>query len=236
VGASYGEGFRSLDAAHVRDGDRTPYSRVRSAEVGLRAEEPRKRFRSTLALFETHVGNELVFVAESGGFETEGASRRRGVTGSFLVRPAPWLLASTALSVTDAVFTTRVPGIAHHVPNVPPLLFRADATVRRTLATVAGRRLEGRLGVGYTFLSGRYLTDAVVGPASHVLNGSAAVRRGALELQLDGYNLLGLRYADTADVHVSNWSLTPGQQLASMGTHLAAAPPRTLLATLTVHL
>jgi outer membrane receptor protein involved in Fe transport len=235
VGASYGEGFRSIDAAQVPGNLSKPYSKVRSVEVGVRGSDARRRYRTSLAVFSTWVENELVFVAESGGYETEGASVRRGVVASFLARPVSWLLASTALSVTDAVFTTLVPGISHYVPSVPPVLLRADVSVERPLGELAGRSVTARVGVGYTFLSGRHLTDTVVGPVSHVLNAHVGARRGPFELGVDAYNLPGLHYADDAQAYISNWSLRPGQHPASLATHLTAAPPCTIVATLTAH-
>jgi iron complex outermembrane receptor protein len=232
---SYGEGFRSLDAERLPQGTSQPYSRVRSVEAGLRAQAHRERYTSTLAVFETWVGNELVFDAQAGGLQTENASVRRGVIGSLLAKPCSWLLASTALSITNAVFTTLVPGVSHYVPNVPPILFRADLTARGTLTRIAGKPLNGRVGVGYTFLSGRHLTDAVIGPTTHALNAGAGVRYAWIELGVDAYNLLGLRYADDAEVYVSNWSFRPGQQPASLATHLVAAPPATVLGTVSLY-
>jgi outer membrane receptor protein involved in Fe transport len=228
--ASYGEGFRSLDAQTLAEGA-VPYSKIRSVEVGFRAQTPKERYATTLALFETWVANELVFEAAAGGFETENASIRRGIVGSFVARPVDWLLASAALSVTEATFSTLAEGVGHHVPSVPPVLFRADVTARGRIATMGGRPISGRVGVGYTFLSGRHLTDTVLGPTSQVLNAKAALRYASIELGIDGYNVLDLRYADDAQVYVSNWSLRPGQQRASVATHLTAAPPLTLLAT-----
>ncbi|HYP90817.1 MAG TPA: TonB-dependent receptor, partial [Polyangiaceae bacterium] len=105
--ASYGEGYRSLDAAHLEQGAK-PFSKVRSGEVGLRARVRDDRFTSTLAIFETRVGNELVFVANNGGLESENASVRRGVVASIVTKPLRWLLASASLSVNDAEFETRV--------------------------------------------------------------------------------------------------------------------------------
>jgi hypothetical protein len=208
---------------------------VRSVEVGLRGSDARRRYRTTLALFSTWVENELVFVAESGGLETEGASVRRGVVTSFLARPLPWLLASAALSVTEALFTTRVPGISHYVPSVPPVLFRLDVSARPGLGKVGGRPLTGRFAAGYTFLSGRHLTDNVIGPVSHVLNAGVGARSGSIEVGVDAYNVLGLRYADDAQVYVSNFSVRPGQQPASVATHLTAAPPFAVIASVTAH-
>jgi iron complex outermembrane recepter protein len=232
---SYGEGFRSLDAQSLGEGS-TPYSKIRSVEAGFRAQTPREAYTTSLALFETWVGNELVFEAAAGGLETESASIRRGVVGSFVAKPFDWLLASTALSVTDATFSTLVAGVGHYVPNIPPVLFRIDVAARGRIGTVRGVPLNGRVGVGYTFLSGRHLTDTVIGPASNILNAKAALRWGLLEVGVDGYNVLGLRYADDAEVYVSNWSLKPGQQIASVATHITAAPPLTVLGTVGLHL
>jgi TonB family protein len=232
---SYGEGFRSLDAGNLQEGA-APYSKIRSAEAGFSARTRDGRYTTTLALFETWVGNELVFEAAAGGLQTENASVRRGVVGSMTARPRDWLLVSSALSVVDATFDTLVVGVGHHVPSVPPILFRLDAACRVPLGRIAGTPLTGRLGVGYTFLSGRRLTDAIVGPASHVLNARAAARWGRLELAVDAYNLLALQYADDAQHYVSNWSTRPGQQPASPAIHLTAAPPLTVLGTATLHL
>ena len=232
---SYGEGFRSLDAAHLPEGASHPYSRVRSMEAGFRMQAARGRYATTLVAFETRVGNELVFAAASGGLETERASTRRGVLGSFMASPVDWLLASTALSVTSATFETNVPGIAHYVPNVPPIVFRADVTTRGAVGHVRGETLNGRIGAGYTFLSGRLLTDFVRGPSNNVLNASAALRYQWVELGVDAYNVLGLRYADDAEVYVSNWSVRPGQTRASSATHYTAAPPRTVLGTVALY-
>ncbi|HEY8040720.1 MAG TPA: TonB-dependent receptor [Polyangiaceae bacterium] len=232
--ASYGEGFRSLGATGLGEGSQ-PYSKVRSVEAGFRAQTRDERYTTTLAVFETWVANELVFEAAAGGLTTEGASIRRGVVSAFVARPFRWLLASTTLSVTDATFETLVAGVGHYVPNIPPILFRTDVTVRGPFATVHERPLVGRIGLGYTLLSARHLTDTVVGPTSHVLNASAGVRYGWIELGVDAFNVLGLQYPDDEQVYVSNWSLLPGQQPASVARHIVAAPPRTILATLTLH-
>jgi outer membrane receptor protein involved in Fe transport len=232
--ASYGEGFRSLDVSRLREGAR-PFSKVRSAEAGLRAADARQRYTVTLAFFETWLENELVFAAESGGLETENASVRRGVVSSLVARPTSWFLASSALSISDAEYRTRAPGISHHVPNVPPILFRLDLSVHGALGRVRGKALFGRIFAGYTFLSPRHLSDSVLGPQVHVLNVGASCRYGFFELGLDVYNALFARYADNADVFVSNWSFRPGQQPASTATHLVAAPPTAVLASVSAH-
>jgi hypothetical protein len=231
---SYGEGFRSLDAGSLQEGS-SPYSKVRSVEGGVRAEALEGRYTATLAAFETWVANELVFEAAAGGLETESASTRSGFVASLVARPWTWLLASTALSVTDAVFTTLAPGVSHYVPNVPPYVFRADVTARGRVGRWQGKPLNGRVGVGYTFLSGRHLTDAITGPTTNALNAGAGLRWGFIEVGADAYNVLNLKYADDAEVYVSNWSLKAGQQPASLATHITAAPPLTVLGTVSLY-
>jgi iron complex outermembrane recepter protein len=231
---SYGEGFRSLDEDRLVEGA-SPYSKVRSFEAGMRAGVLGDRYTTSVAFFETRVGNELVFEAEAGGLETEQESIRRGVVGSFVAKPFEWLLISTALSVNSAVFATNVLGIAHFVPNVPAVLFRGDATVRGPIAKLGGKALTGRAGVGYTLLGGRHLTDTIIGPTSNVLNAGAGVRYGWIEIGVDAFNILGLRYADDEEVYVSNWSTHPGVQPASLGTHITAAPPRAVLGTVALY-
>ncbi|HEV3190819.1 MAG TPA: TonB-dependent receptor, partial [Polyangiaceae bacterium] len=95
---SYGEGFRSLDAGHLQDGDSHPYSKVRSVEAGLRSDIARGRYVTTVSVFQTWIENELVFDAVSGGLQTEEASTRSGLVGSVVTKPCDWLLASTAVS------------------------------------------------------------------------------------------------------------------------------------------
>ncbi|HEY6562750.1 MAG TPA: TonB-dependent receptor [Polyangiaceae bacterium] len=236
VSSSYGEGFRSLNPPSLEDGATRPFSKVRSLELGARAQDPRGRYKTTIAGYNTWVENELVFVAESGGFETQQRSIRRGIVGSVLAKPVPWLLASSALSVTDAFFDTDVPRISHRVASVPPLIYRADVTARARLASIRRQWLSGRAGLGYTFLSRLHLTDDVRGPTGNILNANVGLRYSVFELELDVYNVLDSRYADSANYYISNWSFEPGQQRASYATHLTAAPPRTLLGTLSVRL
>ncbi len=248
---SYGEGFRSLDATanvatstgtagagpSIQEGG-TPYSKVRAVEAGFRAQTPKERYTATVSAFETWVANELVFEATSGGFTTEGSSVRRGVVASGVAKPFDWLLASLAASVTSGTFNTLVAGVAHFIPQVPPVVLRADVTARGKLMDIDHRPLNGRVGVGYTFLAGRYLTEVnetIKGPANNILNANASLRYANVEIGVDAFNLLDLRYADDEEYYVSNWSVNPGTRLASSAIHLVAAPPLTVLGSLALY-
>lgn len=235
---SYGEGFRSVNADRLPDGGQ-PYSKVRSLEAGMRSSTRRDRFVATAAVFETHVENELVFEAESGGLETQKASVRRGIVTSLLARPASWLIFSSAFSVTRGEFKTLVPGVSHYVSSIPSVLFRTDATARGEVGRVDGLPVVGRVGAGYTLLGGRRLTDNDLGATQHILNLSGSLRFLSAELGIDCYNLLGLRYPDDEQIYASNWTTAPRprvttQARASVARHISAAPPRTVLGTLTL--
>jgi hypothetical protein len=251
---SAGEGFRSLDAASLTlcngptlqltgtpSSERapctpgSPYSQVTSFEGGFRSDVKKGRYTTTLTVFQTDVANELVFEATSGGLTTESASTRRGILGSFLARPTPWLLASTALSVQSATFNTLVVGSSHYVPNVPAILWRTDVNAHGELAQIRGTPLTARAGVGYTLLGGRHVNDAIVAAPNNVLNALASVRYRFVEVGLDLYNVLGLKYADDEEYYVSNWSFKQGQQPASNAVHIVAAPPRTALGTVSLY-
>ncbi len=252
---SAGEGFRSLDAGSLTLCNQptlmltgvpvsavppckpgAAFSKVTSYEGGLRSEIAKGRFTTTLTAFQTEVANELVFEVASGGLTTESASTRRGLVGSFLARPTSWLLASTALSVQTATFNTLVAGSSHFVPNVPAYLWRTDVNAHGRLFPIKGAPVTARAGVGYTLLGGRHINDNIIGPTNNVLNVLASARYRFVELGCDMYNVLGLKYADDEQYFVSNWSLKPGQQPASAGVHITAAPPRTTLGTLTLYL
>jgi iron complex outermembrane receptor protein len=252
---SVGEGFRSLDAGSLTlcnaptikltgvpssqvppCAPGSPYSQVTSFEGGVRSDIAKGRFTTTLTAFETRVANELVFEVAAGGLTTENASTRRGLVGSFLARPTGWLLASTALSAQTATFNTLVSGSSHYVPNVPAVLWRVDVNAHGELFRIKDTPLTGRIGVGYTLIAGRHINDVIIGPMNNVLNGLASVRYRFVEVGFDMYNILGLKYADDEEYYVSNWSLTPGQQRASDAVHIVAAPPRTVLGTLTLYL
>jgi iron complex outermembrane receptor protein len=232
---SVGRGFRSLAAERIGRGQSEPYSAVTSIEGGVRLLLPDERWVTRLSVFETRIDNELVFEATSGGLETQNKSVRRGVVGSIVAKPFEGFLASTSLSLVRAVYATRVPGVSHYVPNVPSALLRVDVTGRTRLGNVRDVPLSGRAGVGYTMLAGRHLSDTMIGPAYHVVNAGVALRYGAVELSVDAYNVLGSKNPDDEQMYVSNWSFAPGQQPASMATHLTAAPPRTVLGTIALY-
>jgi iron complex outermembrane recepter protein len=251
---SAGEGFRSLDAGSLTlcnaptikltgvpssqvppCAPGSPYSQVTSFEGGIKSDVGKGRYTTTLTAFQTNVANELVFEVASGGLETENASTRRGIVGSFLARPTSWLLASSALSVQTATFNTLVSGSSHYVPNVPAFLLRTDVNVHGELYRIKGTPVTGRAGVGYTLIGGRHVNDNIIGPTNNIVNALASARYRFVEVGVDIYNLLGLKYPDDEEYYVSNWGFQPGQNRASDAVHIVAAPPFTALGTVSLY-
>ncbi len=109
--------------------------------------------------------------------------------------------------------------------------FRLDASAQRTLGRLRGEPVTARASVGYTFLARSHLNDEILGQDTHALNASLAVRWTDFEVGVDGYNILGLQYADDAQVYASTWG-----HPASVATHLSAAPPATVIGTIALHL
>ncbi|HYP87803.1 MAG TPA: hypothetical protein VEQ59_06610, partial [Polyangiaceae bacterium] len=91
-------------------------------------------------------------------------------------------------------------------------------------------------GVGYTYASPQHLSDSVRGLATNALNIGGELRSRFVAVGVDVYNALGLTNADSSDVYVSNWNLEPGQQAASLAVHSVAAPPTTVLGSVTFYL
>ena len=214
-----------------------PYSKVRSRRGGLRAQDAGRPLHDDAGgLRDVRSATSSSSRPTSGGLRRRGASMRRGVVGSFVAKPFDWLLVSSALSVTDADVHDAGPGRlalrAEH--SAGPLSRRRRPRAASSRRSRSARSRDASAS-GYTFLVGRHLTDTIVGPSTNVLNAERRRPLRRVEVGVDAYNLLGLRYADDAQVYVSNWSNAPGPRPASLATHIAAAPPRTLLATVTVH-
>ena len=132
----------------------------------------------------------------------------------------------------NATLDTLVVGSSHYVPNVPNVLWRVDLNAHGELFRIGNAPVTGRAGVGYTLLAGRHVNDAIVAPTNNVLNALVSARYRFVEIGFDMYNVLGLMYPDDEEYYVSNWSFQPGQNRASGGVHIVAAPPRTALGTL----
>jgi hypothetical protein len=103
------------------------------------------------------------------------------------------------------------------------------------LTKVGARTLEGHAGVGPTYIAGRHITDDLVSRPVLVVNASAGLRYGWVGLDVDAFNIFAQRYPDDEVVFESNWSPTSTPAPRSLARHFSAAPPFSILATLSLH-
>lgn len=244
LSASYGEGFRSPQARQLEEGEQAPFAKVRSYEAGATIRQGEAISLSAIA-YQTDLSYDLVFDPGEGRLERIGPTTRRGLVGYLLASPADWV--NVSLSATYVHATLDSPPIAtpenpsppyvsgQSLPYVPPLLVRSDVAFARPIGSVLAKPLVWKAGYGTTFLSSRPLPYGQTSPPVFLLDGTIGVRRDWLELSIDGFNLLGARYADTEYAFVSNWqtSAVPSRVPAR---HVSAGAPRAVLASVTLYL
>lgn len=245
IRAAYGEGYRSPQARILEDGEEAPFSKVRSADVGVRLDW-QDRYELTLAGYATQLSDDVAFDAEEGRLERIGATRRVGAVAHAHVHPLDWVHAASSVTVVDAELLEPPPATAEepqppfepgqNLPFVPPVVVRVDLGVHPTLARdVAGRALVGRAGVGFSFLSPRPLPFGEFADPVSLLDGSVGLGWGPFELSLESYNLLDTRYAASEFHFASAWD-PEAPRSRTPARHIAAGAPFSFLVSLGVSL
>jgi iron complex outermembrane recepter protein len=240
--AAYGEGYRSPQARLLEDGERAPFTKVRSADAGVRLDFG-DSLRLTVGGFYTRLSDDIAFDAGEGRLERIGATRRRGATAQLVSRPTPWLVQSLSLTVVDATLLEQPPGSAEdpqppfvrgqQLPFVPPVVMRADIGAERPLFKLNGATaLVGRAGLGFSFLSPRPLPYGGHSAALGLLDASVGAKLSPFELRIEGFNLLGRRYAAVEYNFPSDWDPLDGVRPRTPTRHMAAGAPRSFLVSL----
>ena len=231
--ASYGEGFRSPQARSLADGETTPFTRVVSAEAGLRYRRG-ERLSASLAVFYTHLSDDLVFDPATYSSELVPATERPGATLNVASEPLPDLLANASVTYARATFAGSSDRYAAGslVPYAPQLTARADLAFTPLLGEV-GRfgALHSHFGAGATYFGRRPLPYGETGHDALLIDARAALRLGPIEMGLDVYNLLGAAWYDGEFVYASSFggaaSLVPER-------HVSVGAPRSWLWSLTL--
>ncbi|WP_437827573.1 TonB-dependent receptor [Sorangium sp. So ce1153] len=231
--ASVGQGFRSPQARSLGDGERAPFTRVLSAEAGLRYAD--ERVRASAALFHTRLSDDLVFDEATGRNEPVPATARTGVALDAVAHPAPWLVSSVGLTYTRAAFTAAGGRYAAGdlLPFVPQVVARADLAVTPRLGALFGRRLEARAGAGVTLLHRRPLPYGEIGHDALLTDVTAHLRYHRVELGLDVYNLLDAAWFDGEFVYPSSFTRGAAPDLLP-ARHVTVGAPRSLFASLSL--
>lgn len=243
---AYGEGYRSPQARQLADGESAPFARVRSADLGARLSlGTRRELEASVTGFVTEVSSDVALDPGEGRLETIGPSTRLGLVATVAARPWTFLLGS--LSATFVHATLDAPPLASAedpdppyrsgqlLPYVAPWVVRADLGAHGPLVHLGDWDLEGRVGVGFSFLSPRPLPFGAFAEPVALLDAQAGVRWGPLEAGVELFNLTDTRFAALEYSFASSWSpAEPPSRLPAR--HFSAGAPLTVLGTLGVTL
>ena len=239
--AAYGEGYRSPQARTLDDGEKTPFTKVRSADVGARFDwgDP---LRLSVGGYYTHLSDDVAFEAEEGRLERIGATQRLGAVAHLLSKPAEWLVQSLSVTFVDATLLEPPPATSEepqpafvsgqNLPFVPPVVVRDDLGIRRTLVDRIGLgKLTGTAGFGLSFLSPRPLPHGGFANAVSLFDTSLGIEWGPLDLDFDVHNLLDQEYAAVEYNFASHWDPNAPRSRTPV-RHVSAGPPRTWMLSL----
>ncbi|MDF3067230.1 MAG: hypothetical protein K0R38_2831 [Polyangiaceae bacterium] len=229
--ASYGDGFRSPQARSLGEGEKTPFTTVRSYEAGLRFRDG-VGTTGSLAVFQTLLSEDLAFDAGTARSERVPGTRRTGFAAELTALPAPWFASSVSFTYTRAEFRESGQGYrsGELLPFVPASVLRSDSSLGRTLGHVGGRALEGRIGWSLTYLGRRPLPFAQMGHDVFLVDASAGLKLSRVELSVEAFNLLDTSWYDGEFAYASSF----GGRSASLVPlrHVSVGAPRSLMLSL----
>ena len=228
---AWGQGVRSIDPSYITQDVKTPFASVASEEAGVLY----ARSFSDLAVvarsvfFRTHVDRDLVFSETEGRSVLGGGTTRTGWTGALR-------LTNALLDENANVTLVRSTYDDTHllVPYVPDLVVRSDTALGADLPlTLLGRTPRGSLGLGMGYVGRRALPYGERSDTIFTLDGSAALRCGPFELELEVTNLLDTRYKLAEYDFASNFPASPGAPPTLVPARsFAAGAPRMVFLTL----
>jgi len=230
---SYGEGFRSPQARSLGNGERTPFTTVRSMEAGLRYTTT--TINTSLSVFRTTLNNDLVFDAATTRNEPVPASERVGGALEFVIKPATWFVSSGSGTYTRATFTQS--DSQYHtgdkLPYVPELIIRQDLAFTPTIAHTFSRPLTGRFGASLTGMFDRPQPYGGYGHDVFLVDAVAELRLKEIAVGLDVFNVLDAHWYDSEFTFSANWNPGAAPRLVPE-RYVTVGAPRTILGTLSL--
>jgi iron complex outermembrane recepter protein len=232
---SYGEGFRSPQARSLADGEATPFTKVRSAEMGLRTAG--LWGAASVAAFATRLSRDLVFDPATTRNEEVPGSQRIGGSLDLRWQPRPSLVVNAGATYTQARFTSTDSQYRKGdlLPYVPQIVARTDVAYRRTLGSINNHPLQGEIGTGWSLLARRPLPYSEFGTNIFLVDGAFRLRYRAVAASIQVWNLANSDWYDGVFVYAAKWkqgaaaSLVP-ERFVTIGN------PRTVLVDLTLFL
>jgi hypothetical protein len=230
---SYGEGFRSPQARSLGNGEKTPFTIVKSMEAGLRYASA--SINGSLSVFRTTLNNDLAFDAATTRNESVPASARVGGALEFVIKPVPWLVSSGSGTYTRATFTEADSQFhaGDKLPYVPELILREDLAFTPTLGRLWSRNVTGRFGTALTGMFNRPQPYGAFGHNVVLIDALAEVRLKEVAIGLDVFNLFDTHWYDSEFTYSANWNPGAAARLVPE-RYVTVGAPRTILATLSL--
>jgi len=233
-----GRGFHSNDARGVAATVRLPTGKAvdrapalvpsKGEEIGVRTEIV-PGLQSSLALWRLDSDSELVYSADSGTTDPNGASRRHGIEWNNHIVLNRWLLVDADMAWTHARFAdvNANSGTGHDIPN---------AVGKVGLFAVTVHHLGPWSGGLITRYIGRYplaQDGTVTNPSSFVIN--LQIKRALtpqVAVTLDVLNLFDRKFYDIA--YQQDYRVTPAAPIVPSGMTVHPGEPREFRAALSV--
>jgi hypothetical protein len=233
VMAAYGEGFRSPQARSLGDGEKTPFTEVRSLEAGLRF--AKGGIHGSLAGFRTTLNDDLVFDPVTARNEAVPSSERLGAALEFVSKPTPWFVSSGAVTFTSARFTASDSSFraGDKLPYIPEWVVRQEFAFSPVLAEVYARPLQSRFGLGITGMFNRPQPFGQFGSDVLLADTSLELRLGEVALGAECFNLLDREWFDSEFTFSGQWERGTAPDRVPE-RHVTVGAPRTVLLTLSL--
>lgn len=240
INVAYGEGYRSPQALLLDEGEPAPFTKVRSADGGVRL-DLFERASLRASAFYTRLSQDIVFEATEGRAQPAGPSTRLGGVFHAEAHPLPWIHGAASLTYVHATLDEPPARTADNpsppfekgqlLPYVPPVVLRIDASAEHALLDLRASPLIGRIGLGFTYWSPRPLPYSEQTAKVALLDGELALKYRVATLSLQLQNLTDARYSALELVAASNWD--PGAVPSRIpARHVIAGAPRTWLLSL----
>jgi iron complex outermembrane recepter protein len=229
--ASYGKGSRSLDPQYINQDLKTPFAEVNAKEVGVAYVRSvgAVDLNARSVFFETNVDKDLFFNETEGRSTLANGTTRTGwagnarATGSFFDVAANLTLVRATFDDTHLL-----------IPYTPSVVARADGVLFGKLpVAIQGRKLEGSLGTGVSFVGARPLPFNEESQTTFLVDAGASVKWRALSLGIITTNLFHRKYRLGEYNYSSDFRSQPYATLVA-ARHFSAGEPRAIYGTLTV--
>ncbi|MDP1826489.1 MAG: TonB family protein [Archangium sp.] len=233
--AAAGTGVRSIDPQFITENLKTPFASIFSWEGGANFQRRFEKVDANLraVVFGTRVDKDLVFNAQEGRGTIGGSTSRLGGLLAGRVRGGFYDVAANVTYVQSKFDDTGL-----LVPYVPDLVGRLDASVFHAVPKLEplGAPIEGRVGLGVTYVGRRALPFGQRSDVIFVVDASAEFSWRQLSLGVSATNLLGTQYRQVELNYASDFHTGGSLPTLVPAIHFAAGAPRAVMVTLGVHL